>query len=394
MIDVKREAEKLYEQTVNWRRDFHRHPELGYQEVRTAGIIADHLRKLGMEVTEHVAKTGVVGILRGEKPGPVVAVRADMDALPIQEKTGFSYASENPGIMHACGHDAHVAMLMATAQILAEHREQLKGVVKFIFQPAEEGGRGAYRMVEEGVLENPRPDVVLGAHMMFREAGIISLKKGYSHLASDSFVIRVHGHGGHGAKPQEATDTLLAACRIVTDLQMIVSRRISPLDTAVVTVGTIHSGTKENIIPDLATLSGTIRTQLPNIRQLVINELHRVCRGVCETFGTSYDLEYIEGCDPVYNDPRLVELVMRATKKALGEDAVVEEELGRSGSEDFSAYCAGGIPGVYIFVGGAYPGELQPSRNHQPFYNWDENALKAGVASEVASILEFLDSWY
>lgn len=393
MIDVKKEAEALYEQTVNWRRDFHRHPELGYQEKRTAGIIAAHLKALGLQVTEHVAKTGVVGILKGGKPGPVAAIRADIDALPIQEKTGFSYSSEVPGIMHACGHDAHAAMLMATAQILAKYREQLKGTVKFIFQPAEEGGRGAYVMVEEGVLENPRPDVIFGAHMMFREAGIISLKKGYSHLASDSFYIRVHGHGGHGAKPQEATDTLLAACKIVADIQMIVSRKISPLDTATVTVGTIHSGTKENIIPDLAELSGTVRTQLPQVRQQVMEGLHQVCKGVCAAIGTSYELEYIKGCDPVYNDPQIVDLIMRATKKALGEAAVVEEELGRPGSEDFSAYCMSGIPGAYIFVGGAYPGEAQPSRNHQSFYNWDENALKAGVASEVASILEFLDSW-
>jgi len=393
MMDVKKEAEELYEQTVEWRRDFHRHPELGYQEERTAGIIARHLRNLGMEVQEHVAKTGVVGILKGGKTGTVVAIRADIDALPIQEETGFSYASEVPGIMHACGHDAHAAMLMATAQILVKHRDQLKGTVKFIFQPAEEGGRGAYRMVEEGVLENPRPEVVLGAHMMFREAGVISLKKGYSHLASDSFFIKVHGHGGHGAKPHESTDTLLAACKIVTDIQMIVARKVSPQDTATITVGTIHSGTKENIIPDLAELSGTIRTQLPQVRQRVLEGIHEVCKGVCDAVGTTYELEIVEGCDPLYNDPQTVERVIQAVRKVLGDDAVVEEELGRPGSEDFSAYSLSGIPGAYIFVGGAYPGEEHPSKNHQSTYNWDENALKAGVAAEVASVLGILDSW-
>lgn len=393
MFDIYKEVEKMFDQMLLWRRDFHRHPELAYNEIRTSGIVAAHLRSLGLDVTEHVGKTGVVGLLHGEGPGKVLAMRADMDALPIMEATGFEFSSENPGVMHACGHDGHTAMLMAVATILTKHKDQIKGTIKFIFQPAEEGGRGANAMVRDGVLAHPRPDAIMAAHMMFQEAGTITVRKGYAFLASDTFCIKIYGQGGHGCKPHECTDTLLAACKIVMDIQMIVARKISPQDVATVSVGTIHSGTKENIIPGYAELTGTVRTLRPEVRQRVIEGLHEVCRGVCACIGTTYQMEYEQNCAPVYNDPGLMGLFEDAIKDVLGEDKVYEAELSRPGSEDFSAYLQDDIPGGYLWVGGAYPDEENPSKNHQPTYNWDENAMKAGAAAQIASALAFLDSW-
>ena len=392
MFDIKKEVDEMYEQMREWREDFHRHPELGYNLERTAGIVASHLKNLGLEVTEHVGKTGVVALLKGGKPGKVLAIRADMDALPIQEATGLSYSSETPGIMHACGHDGHTAMLMAAASVLTKHKDEIHGTIKFIFQPAEEGGRGAYAMVRDGVLENPRPDAIMAAHMMFWEAGTITIRKGSAYLASDSFRIKVHGHGGHGCKPHECTDTILAACKIVTDIQMIVARKVNPQDVATVTVGAIHGGSKENIIPEYAELIGTVRTLKPEVRQRVIDGLHEVCKGVCDAVGTTYEMEYEEVCETVDNNPALMELFEEAIKKVLGADKVLEADQCRPGSEDFSAYLTTGIPGGYLWVGGAYPGEKTPSKNHQPTYNWDENAMKAGAAAEVASALAFLNS--
>lgn len=391
MFDILTEVNELYPKTKAWREDFHRNPELSNHEERTSKIVADHLRSLGLEVEDHIGGYGVVGILHGEKPGRVVAFRADMDALPIQEATGLPYSSQRDGVMHACGHDGHTAMLMTTAEILSKHADEVSGTVKFIFQPAEEGGHGAQHMVESGVLENPKPDVILGAHMMFTKAGTMSYKVGDAYMTSDTFSLTFHGHGGHGAKPQESTDTLLAACRFVTDLQMIVSRRVNPLDSAVVTVGTFHSGTKENIIPDEAVLSGTIRTLNTSIRTTVLDSLHKIAGGICEQFGTTSDLNIENMTGPVYNDPGVLSIIMDSVRKTIGNENVEEQNLPRSGSEDFSEYLKSGIPGVFLWVGGAYPDEIIPSKNHQPTYNWDENAMKTGCASEIAAILGYLN---
>lgn len=392
MIDIKKEAEELYEQAVAWRRDFHQYPELGNQEERTSKIVADHLKELGLEVREHVGGYGVIGILKGEKPGKVIAIRADMDALPIEEATGFPYSSRNEGVMHACGHDGNTAMLLGTASILAKHREQLKGTVKFIFQPAEEGGHGAKKMVEDGALLNPRPDAVIATHLFFWDSGTIMIRKGAAFLASDAFTIEVYGSGGHGCKPNESTDTLLAACQIVNALQMIVSRRVSPQDVATVSVGVINSGTKENIIPGYAVIKGTVRTLKPEVQDLVMKSMKEICGGICMAMGTTYELHYSKECKPVYNDPELMDVIQRGCARVLDETCLGEAELSRPGSEDFGEYLEDGIPGGYFWLGGAYPGK-EPSKNHQPTYDWDETTMKTGMIGEVASILEFLDSW-
>lgn len=393
MFDVYKAAEEIFEQVRAWREDFHEYPELDLELERTAGIVAAHLRSLGLEVHEHIGKTGVVGVLRGGMPGRTIALRADMDALPITEATGLPYASRIPGRMHACGHDGHTAMLMGTAQILAAHREQLRGNVVFFFQPGEEGAGGAKAMVADGALDICRPDAIIGAHMQFRECGMISLRKGYSHLAADSVFITLHGRGGHGAKPHENNDTLLAACRLVCDLQYVVSRGLGPLEPAVLTVGAINSGTKENIMPDSAELKITLRTMGDDIRKRCLEGIERVTGAVAAEFGCTYEIQDKSTCDALYNTPWLCDTVLHAASRVLGQDKVMEEPIGRPGSEDFGAFLSTGIPGAYIFVHGAYPGETPPSQNHQPTYNWDEDAMKSGICAEVAAVLEFLDSW-
>lgn len=391
-MDIMQEVYEIFDQTVKWRRDFHRHPELGNQEIRTAKIVAKHLKSLGIEVTERVGSTGVVGLLKGSHPGKVIGIRADMDALPIQEATGLPYASENEGVMHACGHDGHTAMLMATATILARHRDQLSGSVKFLFQPAEEGGQGAQRMVEAGALKNPRPDAIIAAHVMGWDAGHVKIRKGYSHLSSDNFCIRLSGKGGHAAKPHECSDTLLAACKLVCDIQMIAARKINPLDTVTITVGRINGGTAENIISGQAEIAGTIRTLKHEVRERAIEALHEISRGVCKSLGTTYELVIYEGNEAVYNTPELMAVIETAAKKVLAKENISRADQPRPGSEDFSAFLTDGIPGGYFWLGAAYPGENPPSSNHQPTYNWDENAMKAGIAVEVAVVFEFLGS--
>ncbi len=392
-MDLIKEINELYPQIVEWRRDFHRHPELGHHEERTSAIVAAHLRALGLEVQEHVGDYGVIGLLRGGKPGKNLALRADMDALPLHEQTGLPYSSETDGVMHACGHDGNTAMLMGAAAILARHREQIKGTVKFIFQPAEEGGRGAAMMIENGALENPRPDAIIGNHLFFWDAGTITIRKGFAFLGSDVFKITVHGKGGHGAKPHECNDTLVAACEIVTTLQTIVSRKISPLEMATVTVGVIQSGTKENIIPAEAEIRGTVRTLKPEVQERVIQGIKEICSGICTAMGTTYELEYTKQFGPVYNDEKIMDCIADACAKVMEPEMLRTADESRAGSEDFSDYLATGIPGGYIWLGGKYPEEAVASQNHQPTYNWDEEAMRNGVLAEVASTFEFLDCW-
>ena len=261
MNPIIEEVQELFPYMQARRRDFHMHPELGFQEVRTAGIVADELRALGLEVHTGIAETGVVAILRGEHPGPVLLIRFDMDALPIQEENEAEYASQNPGVMHACGHDAHTAIGLSVARILNAHRGDIHGTVKLVFQPAEEGDGGAERMVAEGVLENPRPDRCLALHVWNSQpSGWLGITPGPVMAAAETFHVKIIGRGGHGASPHRTVDPLYAAAQIVTALQSIVSRNVAPMDTAVVSVTAIHSGTTFNVIPQTAELQGTIRT--------------------------------------------------------------------------------------------------------------------------------------
>ena len=285
-LDFKSEAYALHAQLIEWRRDFHRHPELAFKEVRTSGIVAQHLVSLGLEVQTGIGETGVVGILDGVKPGPVVMLRFDMDALPILEANQTDYVSENPGVMHACGHDGHTAIGMGIAQLLAKHRGELAGTLKFVFQPAEEGENGALAMIRDGVLNDPKPEVAMGLHVWNDQPlGLAAVGSGGVMAAADIINIKVKGKGGHGAQPHLCVDSVLIAAQIVNALQSVVARNVDPRQTAVVTIGALHAGTAFNIIADSAEMTGTIRTFDPAVREMVIRRVQAVVTHTAQALG-------------------------------------------------------------------------------------------------------------
>ncbi|MBN1179071.1 MAG: amidohydrolase [Anaerolineae bacterium] len=378
MIDFLTETEAMRDQLVAWRRDFHMHPELKYEERRTAAIVAAHLEALGYCVQTGVARTGVVGLLEGAAPGPVVMLRFDMDALPVTEETGAPYASRTPGCMHACGHDGHVAIGMGLAQLLAGLRLDIAGSVKLIFQPAEEGGNGAALMVQEGVLEAPRPDVFLSAHIWTdAPVGTVNVTPGPVMAAADTFTCTVRGRGGHGALPHQSVDPVVAAAHVVTALQTIVSRNVSPLDTAVVTVGAIHGGDAFNVIPPTVELRGTIRTYQPHTRTMIHRRMQETVDGVAAGCGAAADLEIVPLTPAVINDPEVTQVVMRAAESILGADRVHSGER-TMGSED-AAFFLNEIPGCYFFLGGANPEKHLGAPHHNPRFDFDEDVLPLGV---------------
>lgn len=303
------DAQALFEYTQSMRRDFHAHPELGFHEVRTAGIVAKELTDLGLEVHTGIGITGVVALLTGTKPGPVVLVRADMDALAIHEETGATYASQNHGVMHACGHDSHTAVILTVAKILNAHRSQLSGTVKFMFQPAEEGMGGAEKMIEDGVLENPKVDVALAMHVWNEKpVGWIGITAGPVMAGAEIFKIKVHGKGGHGALPHLAVDPILAAAQIISALQGIVARNIAPLQTAVVSVCTIHGGEQFNVIPPAVEMTGTIRTFEPAVRTRVLERFEKTVHLIAEGMGCQAEIEQQISTLPRSTIPRLLSM--------------------------------------------------------------------------------------
>lgn len=387
-IDFRSEAEALFDYTRSLRRDFHRHPELGFQEHRSAAIVARELRSFGLEVTEGVGQTGVVGVLRGASEGPTVLVRADMDALPIQEETGAEYASENPGVMHACGHDGHMAMGLTVARLLAAHRDALRGTVKFVFQPAEEGLGGAEGMVNDGVLEGV--DYALAMHLWNEKpVGWLGIADGPTMAAADRFQVRIVGKGGHGAQPQAAEDPVLAASQVVTALQSIVSRHVDPLEAAVVSVTMFQAGTAFNIIPTDARLEGTIRTFAPEVTREVRTRFHRTVHGVAQAMGCRAEVALDLLTPAVINDPRVAALVRTAATEAL-PDAVIDAHARTMGSEDM-ALMMYDIPGCYFFVGSNNPAKGLDAPHHHPRFDFDEAALPRGVAVMSAAVVKVLE---
>ena len=377
------------EDVVALRRDFHAHPELGFQETRTAGIVAARLRALGLEVREGVGKTGVIGVLRGAKAGPCVLVRADMDALPVDEENGWEWKSKTPGKMHACGHDAHTAIGLCVARILAEEREQLAGTVKFMFQPAEEGMGGAGRMIGDGVLDNPRPDFALALHVWSSiEAGIIGVSPGPVMACADEFHARIVGQGGHGAMPEQTVDAIVVAAHIVTTLQSVVSRNVKPLDAAVVTVGKMQAGSTFNVIPGEAHLWGTTRAFAPDVRAT----LERRCREIVETlplaFGGRGEWNFKRGFPAVVNDPAVTERLQSTFESVVGAQNVQPFEP-TLGAEDMSLVLEQ-IPGCYFFVGGRNEAIGATYPHHHPRFNIDETSLSVGTRAMVAAVKELL----
>lgn len=365
---------------VATRRDLHRHPELGFQEHRTAAIVAERLRAAGYEVRTGVAVTGVVGTLRGGAgEGPTLLLRADMDALPIQEECTHDFVSTAPGKMHACGHDAHVAIGLAVAERLARSRSEWSGTVRYVFQPAEEGGGGALRMVQEGVLEGV--DAALGLHVWLGlPSGVVGVVDGPQMAGSGDFRLTIRGRGGHGAIPDETIDATLVASQVVVALQSIVSRNVSPLETAVISVGTFRSGTATNAISSLAVLQGTMRAFREEILSELRVRLDRVAAGVCAALGAEYELDFGDAPNPpTVNDPAMAEHVRRAAREVVGEEGIRSDPGVRTmAAEDFSEF-SGRVPGCYFFVGGYREaiGAVHP--HHSPRFDLCEEAMPVAV---------------
>lgn len=367
----------------------HKNPELGRQEYKTQALILKELEAMGVEATP-IADTGVMGIIRGGKPGKTVAFRADMDALPVQEETDLPYKSQNPGVMHACGHDVHTTVLLGAAKLLNARKDSLCGNVKLFFQPDEEGWGGAERMIKAGCMENPKVDAVFFGHSSpLLPVGTISLRPGATSAASNPFTLTFRGKGAHGAQPHNGADAIVAACQVVTALQTICSRRTNPTDSVVVTIGAFHAGTAENIIPETATLKGTIRTLSPETRKRAEADLRQITEGIAAAMGVAVEIDIMEGYAATINDEAMTQQVKSSAEKLLGEENVRISKAPSLGVEDFSYFCQA-APGCYynLGVGMAEQGSNYPL--HNPRFTADLSALAYGAALYTQIAEEFL----
>ncbi|HWN88374.1 MAG TPA: amidohydrolase [Chitinophagaceae bacterium] len=403
---INKAADEIESKCIVWRRDIHEHPELGNNEYRTAKLIADHLRSLGIEVKEKVGKTGVVGILKGIQPGPCIALRADMDALPIVEKSNLPYASkarsnyngQDVGVMHACGHDTHVAMLMSVAEILARMKNDIKGTVKFIFQPAEEGPPegeegGAPLMIKEGVMDNPKVDVIFGLHIeSFIEAGQIHYKPGAFMASSDWFTIRVIGKGSHGSQPWLGVDPISISAQITEALQTIVGRQMELVKAPVIiTVGKIHGGIRNNIIPDECIMDGTIRALDSKMQQDVQQRIRTTATKIAEAWGATAEVSFDAKTLVTYNPPDLVKKMLPSLQSAAGPDKVIERNW-VTGSEDFSFYGTR-APSFFFYLGGMPKGndpEKAPPHHTAQFFV-DDAGMKTGIKAFCHLVFDYLN---
>jgi amidohydrolase len=398
-------AEELEPQVIEWRRHLHQFPELSNREFKTAEKIAAHLKALGIEVQTGVAHTGVVGILRGSKPGPVIALRADMDALPVTERNSLPFASkekttfngQETGVMHACGHDTHVAILMGAAEILSKNKSELKGTIKFIFQPAEEGSPagedgGADMMVREGVLDNPKVDVIFGLHISsITPLGLITYRPAGIMAASDWFSITVKGRQAHGSTPWMSVDPIVVSAQIIMGLQTIISRGTElTKEAAVITVGRIQSGIRENIIPEEAYMAGTIRTLDDDMQDKIHEKLKLTAEKIAESAGATAEVKIDKRTPVTFNDPELTEKVVGSLRKAAGADKVVRINA-ITGAEDFAFYQKK-IPGFFFFIG-AMPPDQDPNTvpsHHTPDFMIDESAMLTGLKAMLHLTLDYM----
>jgi amidohydrolase len=397
MVDFLAQARSLFEYTQALRRDFHIHPELGFREFRTSGIVAKELEALGLEVTKGIGKTGIVGLLDGAKPGPTLLLRFDMDALPISEETQAEYASQTPGIMHACGHDGHTSIGLTVARMLHTHRDELAGTIKFCFQPSEEGTNGeevggAEMMMRDGVLDSPKVDMSLSLHLWNEKPlGWLGIAGGPVMAGAEIFTIRITGKGGHGAIPQQTIDPVVAAAQIVSALQTIVSRNVAPLETAVVSVTTLQAGTAFNVIPQKAELTGTIRTFDPGVRQKVVQRFEQITRGVGEALGCQVEAEVKRMTPALINDEAISSTVQKAAQRVLSESDLDSAGYVTMGAEDM-AFMQEKVPGCYFFVGSNNKARHLDYGHHHPKFDFDEEALIRASALMAAAAMDVLNS--
>jgi amidohydrolase len=373
------------------------HPELGFREIRTGGIVAKELEALGIEVTKGVGKTGIVGLLEGAKPGPTLLVRFDMDALPIVEDTGAEYASQNSGVMHACGHDGHTAIGLTVAKMLHSRREELAGTIKFCFQPSEEGNNGedvggAEMMMRDGVLDSPKVDKTLSLHLWNEKPlGWISVASGPVMAGADIFTIKITGKGGHGAAPHATIDPIVASAHIINALQTIVSRNVAPLATAVVSVTTVHAGTAFNVIPQTAELTGTIRTFDSGVRQKVVERFGQIAHGVGEALGCQVEADVKRMTPALVNDEAITSKVQNIARRVFSGSELNTSGYLTMGAEDM-AFMQEKVPGCYFFIGSANAERHLDYGHHHPKFDFDERALTDASALMASAVMEVLNS--
>lgn len=388
-MQILNDANDLLDFLRDLRRDFHRHPELGFQEKRTAGIVARELNDLGLEVTTGIAQTGVTAWLAGEEAGPVVMLRFDMDALPIQEETGAEYASQVPGVMHACGHDGHTAIGLGVARLLSQRSEQLSGSVKFVFQPAEEGLGGAKAMVSAGVMENPKPDTVLGLHLWNEKPfGWLGITPGAIMSAAENFEIAIIGQGSHGALPHQGVDPIVAAAQVISALQGIVSRNVPPMETAVVSVTSLRGGEAFNVIPPSVEIKGTIRTFSPHVLELVLHRFREVVQGVAGSLGCQAEVKITRITPTVINDPAVTVVVENSATQLFPRDQV-DNDFRTMGSEDM-AYFLETTPGCFFLVGSANEENGLTAAHHHPRFDFDETVMVKAVALMSSAVIDLM----
>ncbi len=380
-------TQRIEQRLIEIRRDIHAHPELGFEEVRTAGIVAGELTRLGIPHQTQIGKTGVVGLIEGGRPGPVLAIRADMDALPIQETSGLPFASTYPGLMHACGHDIHTTTLLGVAEVLRDLAPQLAGMVKLVFQPAEEGIGGMRAMIAEGLMDNPKIDIALAFHNHPDiPVGNFGFVRGPALAAADRFDIVVHGKSGHAAFPHTTVDPIVAACLLVAQLQTVVSREVPPTMPVVVTVGCIQGGATYNIIPDSCAIKGTVRTLHPEARDAAEGAIKRLAAGMREGMRVNCEVDYRRGVPMLRNDDRVLDPAVAAVRKQFGGDAIEQGEASLGG-EDF-ALMADLVPGFQLRVGSSQPG--REDKLHNSAYQPDERCIGFGVQALARAALELL----
>jgi amidohydrolase len=377
------------ESMIAMRRAIHRQPEAGFHEIHTASLVCRELDRLGIPYQAGVAETGVVATIQGSRPGKTLLIRADMDALPVQEQTGRKYASEIPGMMHACGHDGHTAMLCGFAERLLDCRDRIAGTIKLVFQPAEEGPGGALPMIRAGVLEHPTVDACIAYHLWnCMPVGKVAATVGPVMACVDDFTLRIKGTGGHGAMPHTSVDAIVVMAHVVTALQSIASRQVSPLDTVVVSLGTVNGGYRRNVIADQVELTGTVRTFAPEVTEAFPGRIERIVAGVTEAFGGAYELEYTRTYPATVNEEAMTHLVQGAIRNVIGEENLVTDERSMGGED--MAFFQQKVPGCYFFVGSANPAIGCGEPHHSPFFDFDEAAMGIGVDILIEATLAYL----
>ncbi len=389
LTQIRPDIQTLQPQLIEWRRRFHQHPELGFKEQLTAEFIAHKLQEWGIEHQTKIAKTGIVATISSTRPGPVLAIRADMDALPIQEENEVPYRSQHDGIMHACGHDGHTAIALGTAYYLAHHCHDFAGTVKIIFQPAEEGPGGAKPMIEEGVLTNPNVDAIIGLHLWNNlPLGTVGVRSGALMAAVECFQCQILGKGGHGAMPHQTVDSIVVSAQIVNALQTIVARNVDPIDSAVVTVGSLHAGSANNIIADTAKMSGTVRYFNPKLEGYFGKKIEQIIAGICQSHGARYELDYWQLYPALINDATMAELVRSVALDVVETPAGVVPECQTMGGEDM-AFFLQNVPGCYFFLGSANSSKNLAYPHHHPRFDFDETALLMGAELFVRCVEKF-----